>query len=109
VSERIRLGVALLFQKDGVYVRHNTNAGHGHVPEHGLQLLVVLEGQHYVPGLDCLALEIAGYIAGQLQHLGYEVLERARHHHSAVLAHHQARIDALELSERFVDIENNTS
>jgi len=68
---------ALLGQEHGVHVGQHTSVGDGHTAQQLGQLLVVADGQLDVAGHDAGLLVVAGSVAGQLQHLGAQVLQHS--------------------------------
>jgi len=60
-----------------VDVGNDPAAGNGRLDE-GVQLFVTPDGQLQVAGCDSLHLEVLGGVAGQLEHLGRQVLQDGR-------------------------------
>ena len=73
--ESLCLLLGLLGQEHAVDVGQDTAGSDGDAAEELAQLLIIADGQLDVAGHDAVLLVVAGRVAGELKHLGSEVLE----------------------------------
>ena len=66
--------LGLLGQENSLDVGEDTTLGNGHTREQLVQFLVITDGQLQVTGDDPGLLVVSGGVAGQLEHLGGQVL-----------------------------------
>ena len=75
ISSNLGGFLGLLGQENGLDVGQNTTLGDGDTGQQLVQLFVVSDGQLEVTRDDTGLLVVAGSVAGQLEHLGGQVLE----------------------------------
>ena len=68
-----------LLGEGGVNIGNNTTGGDGSLAKEAVELLVVLDGQLDVAGVDAVLLHLLGSVAGEFENLCHKVLHDGGH------------------------------
>lgn len=83
-------------------IGHDARSSDNGVVKKLIEFDVVLDGEEEVSRRDTLVLVVLGTLAGELEHLGAQVLDDAGHHDRGALLHHSARVEPLHLLEHLM-------